>query len=233
MPAHSQTLSRGIQCLEYLARCQEPPTIDELASGLGLHRSVAYRLVRTLEEHRLLQRDSGELRLGLGLLELARSVTDDWEGAARALIRGTSELLGMTVYISVREGADSIVLMTEEPRSSPTTLTYRPGYRHPLSKGADSKAICAAMTRAEFSEFADDPSMPEYDAIDRSREYMFSTGEVFPGISAVSLPVRLPQWGPSSVTAIYVSTTIPRTTIVAELTKARDTLKALRRTGHH
>ncbi len=69
----SQTLSRGIRMLEILADAREPLTIDELASRLGVHRSVAYRLLRTLEHHRLTVRDArGRIVLGARLAALAR-----------------------------------------------------------------------------------------------------------------------------------------------------------------
>ncbi len=47
----SQTLSRGIRALEILAAAQAPLTIAELADAMGVHRSVAYRILRTLEDH--------------------------------------------------------------------------------------------------------------------------------------------------------------------------------------
>lgn len=49
--AGSQTLSRGIRLLELIAASERDPTIDELAARLDVHRSVAYRLLRTLEDH--------------------------------------------------------------------------------------------------------------------------------------------------------------------------------------
>ena len=55
----SQTLSRGIRALEILAEAQQPLTIAELADAMGVHRSVAYRILRTLEDHSLLVRDGG------------------------------------------------------------------------------------------------------------------------------------------------------------------------------
>ena len=56
--AHSQTLSRGIRLLEMLAEAPAPMTIAELAESLGVHRSIAYRILRTLEDHRLVMRDA-------------------------------------------------------------------------------------------------------------------------------------------------------------------------------
>ena len=64
-PAHSQTLSRGIRALEILADTQSPMTIAELSEALGVHRSVAYRILRTLEDHSLLiTDDAGRVQAG-------------------------------------------------------------------------------------------------------------------------------------------------------------------------
>lgn len=43
----SQTLSRGIRALEILAAADRPLSIAELAEALGVHRSIAYRILRT------------------------------------------------------------------------------------------------------------------------------------------------------------------------------------------
>ncbi|WP_030558464.1 helix-turn-helix domain-containing protein, partial [Streptomyces exfoliatus] len=68
----SQTLSRGIRVLEVLAAAQRPLSIDEIAGELGVHRSIAYRMLRTLESHRLISRqDGGRYAPGAGLVVLA------------------------------------------------------------------------------------------------------------------------------------------------------------------
>jgi DNA-binding IclR family transcriptional regulator len=72
--AGSQTLSRGIRMLEILAAADRNLSIDELAGALGVHRSVAYRLLRTLEDHGLVSRDAaGRLTLGTGLATCSTS----------------------------------------------------------------------------------------------------------------------------------------------------------------
>ncbi len=54
----SQTLDRGLRVLEVIATADEPPRIEELANRIEVHRSIAYRIVRTLELHALVWRDS-------------------------------------------------------------------------------------------------------------------------------------------------------------------------------
>ena len=79
----SQTLSRGIRALEIMAAASAPLTIAELADAMGVHRSVAYRILRTLEDHSLLVRDdAGRVQPGPGLAVLARGVSRNLQAAA-------------------------------------------------------------------------------------------------------------------------------------------------------
>ncbi|MCZ4149682.1 ArsR family transcriptional regulator, partial [Escherichia coli] len=45
----SQTLSRGIRVLEIVANSPVNLSIAEIAAKLEVHRSIAYRIIRTLE----------------------------------------------------------------------------------------------------------------------------------------------------------------------------------------
>src|SRR5690606_23495897 len=94
--AGSQTLRRGIRLLEILAAAGRSMSIDELAETLGVHRSVAYRLLRTLEDHGLVAREpSGRIVLGAGLAALASGVSLDLQQAAQPELRTVANELGM------------------------------------------------------------------------------------------------------------------------------------------
>ena len=68
----SQTLHRGLALLEMIA--ETPLSLPDVVRLSGLHRSVVYRLLRTLEDHRLIERGADDpYRGGLGLVGLARN----------------------------------------------------------------------------------------------------------------------------------------------------------------
>ena len=46
----SQTLSRGLTALELIGSADAPLSVADLCAQLGIHRSMAYRLVKTLEQ---------------------------------------------------------------------------------------------------------------------------------------------------------------------------------------
>src|SRR5688500_6245158 len=72
---HSQTLDRGLRLLTAITEAGGPVDLAVLAGDVDLHRSVAYRLVRTLEDHRLVRRTAdGRYEPGIGLAVLAASV---------------------------------------------------------------------------------------------------------------------------------------------------------------
>ena len=73
-----QSVDRALGILEVLARTGEAG-VTEIAVELGVHKSTAFRLVATLESHRLVEQsaDRGKYRLGFGLIPLAGAVTDN------------------------------------------------------------------------------------------------------------------------------------------------------------
>ena len=89
MPAEtSQTLDRGLTVLELLADAPDGLSITELAAALEVSRTVVYRLVNTLEQHRLVRRDSeGKARLGLAVLHYSRRVQPTLRDAALPVLR--------------------------------------------------------------------------------------------------------------------------------------------------
>ena len=113
----SQTLSRGIRILEVLADAREPLTIDQLADRLSVHRSIAYRLLRTLEDHGLVTRDAGgRVALGARMAALAAGVAHDLQAEALPELTAAANDLGMTCFLSLLDHDECVTLVSVEPR---------------------------------------------------------------------------------------------------------------------
>src|ERR687883_616270 len=111
----SQTLDRGIRVLEHLAAVGTPQPVAEIGQALGLHRSIAYRLLRTLEDHQLVERDTlGHYWLGLGIAGLARGVRADLQTAALPWLNALVAELGMTAFLVVRAGDEAVTAAAEK-----------------------------------------------------------------------------------------------------------------------
>ena len=142
----SQTLDRGIRVLEALAGDVGPGglTVTELAASLGVGRPVVYRLVTTLEEHRLVSRaPDGRLRLGLGVSRLAAAVTPIVRAEARPVLRELADAVGATAHLTIAEGDEALALVVVEPSWTDFHVAYRSGARHRLDQGAAGRAILA------------------------------------------------------------------------------------------
>ncbi|MCB5275533.1 Glycerol operon regulatory protein [Arthrobacter sp. SO5] len=201
----SQTLSRGIRALEILADAQRPLTIAELADAMGVHRSVAYRILRTLEDHSLLVRDdAGRVQPGPGLAVLARGVARNLQTAALPELTHLANTLTMSAFVAVWDHEDCVTLVTVDPRHTGATVVQHPGSRHPISAGAPGIAIQSAHSEHEWATAAPRiPYRPEA-AEARRRGYAASHDEVIAGVSSLAVPVRVPGGRPAALAVVYI-----------------------------
>ncbi|WP_426996192.1 IclR family transcriptional regulator [Pseudarthrobacter sp. N5] len=206
-PSASQTLSRGIRALEILADAQQPLTIAELADALGVHRSVAYRILRTLEDHSLLMRDdAGRVQPGPGLAVLARGVSRDLQTAALPELTMLANSLNMTAFVAVWDHQDCTTLVTVEPRHSAGTVAQHPGTRHPINAGAPGIAIQSALSEESWNSLAPGLGYRTEATEARRLGYAASHDEVIAGLSSLAAPIRVPGGHPAAIAVVYIRT---------------------------
>lgn len=200
----SQTLSRGIRILEALAEGARALTTDEIARAIDVHRSIAYRLIRTLEEHGLVTRDdAGRVALGVRLSALAAGVSPDVQSAALPELTAVANGLGMTAFLGVLDGSQCVTLTSVEPRKVIATMARRPGTQHPASVGATGKALLAMVPDAQWPVERTPKLAAEVELI-RERGYAVSSNEVIPTVHAVAVPLALRGHAPAALAVIYV-----------------------------
>ncbi len=224
---HSQTLSRGIRALEILSEAGGPMAIAEVAAALGVHRSIAYRIVRTLEDHGLVVRDaSGGLALGPRMAALARSVSRDLQAATLPELTAVANELGMTAFLSVLDQDEVVTLATVEPRHAQATVARRPGTRHPLAQGAPGIAIQSALTEAQWARVSSGtPKRTE--ALDAAaRGYATSHDEVIAGLFSVAVPLTIAGHPAAAVAVVYVASEHSVERIAARLAAAAAAIAA-------
>lgn len=224
--AGSQTLSRGIRVLEILASSERNLSIDELAAALGVHRSIAYRLLRTLEQHALVARDSaGRVGLGSGLAALASGIARDLQTAALPHLDTVANELGMTCLLAVLLDRDeAVTLISAAPRGNLAVVSYRPGHRHPITRGAPGKAILLKLPSDAWPDVS--PELRAEIETARARGYTTSHDEVVPSLRAVAVPLSLPGQPPAAIAVIHVSLPKAEEQIAARLQSAAAALTA-------
>ncbi len=170
MEETAQTLDRGLRLLQFVADSPGGLTITEAATRLRVGRAVVYRLAATLAAHGMVRRDgAGRLRLGVGVLHLARRAQPLVADAALPALRRLAERVGATAHLTVAEGDEAVALAVVEPSWTRFHVAYRTGSRHPLERGAAGKAILAGRAGAE--------------------SWAATSGELEPGAYGVAAPV--------------------------------------------
>ncbi|HEY0697511.1 MAG TPA: helix-turn-helix domain-containing protein [Micromonospora sp.] len=166
----AQTLDRGLRLLHLVADAPHGLTVTEAANRLAVGRAVVYRLVGPLVEHGMIRRDgAGRLRLGLGVLHLARRAQPLLAEGALPALRRLAEQVGATAHLTVVEGEEGVALAVVEPSWTSFHVAYRTGSRHPLARGAAGQAILAGRAGRT--------------------EPVTTSGELQPGAYGVAAPV--------------------------------------------
>ncbi|MDQ1131330.1 IclR family transcriptional regulator [Microbacterium sp. SORGH_AS_0888] len=222
----SQTLSRGIRVLELLAEERDALAIDELARRLGVHRSIVYRLVRTLEDHGLVGRDPrGLVALGPRVAALAAGVSHDLQSEALPELTAVANDLGMTCFLAVLDRDECITIASVEPRHAVASVAQRPGARHPITVGAPSKAILSALSPAAWPEGIDAALRADVEAA-AVRGHATSHDEVIPTVTSVAVPLalRAPQ-RPAAIAVVSVGAVADEAAVAARLARSATTIR--------
>ena len=107
----SQTLARGLHALQLVATAPEPVPIAKVAQQLGVHRTIAYRVLATLENFRYLHRlPDGRYIAGNALAALAHNVEMPLREVAQPILRDLAERIAATVALHVAEGDEAVSL---------------------------------------------------------------------------------------------------------------------------
>ena len=145
-PAGAQTLARGLAALEMVAAAENGMTVQEAADRLGVHRTIASRMLGTLAQHwhHRIARDVGCLPLP------GRQRADRARAAVRAGAQGGGKRRpapprrqgrrdrarhGARRRLGRRGGCRRV------PHGLVAHLVYRPGHRSPLDRGAAAYAL--------------------------------------------------------------------------------------------
>ncbi|HEX5859075.1 MAG TPA: IclR family transcriptional regulator [Microbacterium sp.] len=221
----SQTLSRGIRILEILADARGPLTIDEIARRLAVHRAVAYRLLRTLEDHGLAVRDGGgSIQLGARMAALAAGVAHDLQAEALPELTAVANELGLTCFLVVLDHDECVTLVSVEPRHAVASVAQRPGTRHPVTVGAPGKAILSALPPSSWPRDVS-PELRSEVADAAAGGFATSHDEVIPSLRSVSVPLVVHGRPPAAIAVVYVASSHEPGEIAAHLRRSAGVIR--------
>ena len=118
-PPRIQVIDRAARLLETIARYPEPVSLKVLGAETGLHASTAHRILASLIQNGLVERDrAGHYRLGLRLLQLGVRLRGDVDlrAIARPVMETLRDQLGESINLTIREGDEVVYIEKATPK---------------------------------------------------------------------------------------------------------------------
>lgn len=199
-----QSVDRALRILEILARSGESG-VTEVAAALEVHKSTAFRLVATLEQHGLVEQveGRGKYRLGVGLLRLAGATSArlDVVQEARPLCKQLATATGETVNLATLSGGSALYL---DQVAGPSALQPHNwvGQHIPLHATSNGKVLMAWLEEDELKQLlgklpsytgltiTSRPSLRKELELVREQGYALAVDELEVGLAAAAAPVR-------------------------------------------
>ncbi|MFF0816207.1 IclR family transcriptional regulator [Rhodococcus sp. NPDC003318] len=187
----SKTTDQALEVLEFLGQ-RGSLSIAEAARDLDMSRTVAYRLLSTLEQRGFVKRNEGIYRLGPKLFALAQHVEWAVRDAAHPHMRELVDLLQETVVLSLRDGRQTLSMHRVASREHFVQISYPPGLRYPLTDSVGGRVILAHIDDDEQSAVLDNPDHPLLPELKKIRRLGFavSRDEEAAGMSGLAVPIR-------------------------------------------
>ena len=170
-----------------------------------MHKSTAFRLVATLEQHGLVEQveGRGKYRLGVGLLRLAGATSArlDVVQEARPLCKQLATATGETVNLATLSGNSALYL---DQVAGPSALQPHNwvGQHIPLHATSNGKVLMAWMPDAELKDLlgrlpaftgltiTSKPTLRKQLEEVREQGYAVAVDELEVGLTAIAAPVR-------------------------------------------
>jgi DNA-binding IclR family transcriptional regulator len=150
-----KSLDRGLDILEYVAGCAEPPSFSQLMASLGIPRSSLFHLLTNLLSRNFLERDpkTERYRLGTEIAQLARKVRKPSLGDRvlpflRQLSVDVSETCGFYVQV-----ADAVEVVASAISTQALSYTMKVGMNAPLYAVSAGKIVLAELRAEELSQY--------------------------------------------------------------------------------
>jgi len=201
-----KSLNRGLDILEYVAGCSEPPSFSQLLGSLGIPRSSLFHLLTNLLSRKFLERDpkTERYRLGAELAEIGRKVQtpslhDRLSPLLRQLSLETSETCGF--YIQT---GNSVEVVASAISTQALSYTMKAGMSAPLHAVSAGKIALSELGSEELSRYLAEAALAPVtphtlrskNALRKELQQVKATGFAYSreeftlGISAIATAVR-------------------------------------------
>lgn len=210
-PTGTQSIDRAVQLLRHVATHNSAGlTLAQAARESGLKVPTAHRILASLCEHGLVMQKSPRKEYFLGQLAyelgLAANCHFNLRELCAPVLTRLSRMTEDTVFLTTRNGPDSVVIERKEGAYPIKVLTQMVGERRPLGSTVAGVALLAALPEAEVEDVIarNRTRLTRYGALSeavlrrmlaRARRlgYALNDGDVIPQVTGigVAIPTRL------------------------------------------
>lgn len=149
-------IDKAVKTLDALLPVTEGLTPTEVAEVIGTNRSTAFRLLTSLEQCGLLDRDrsSGRYHLGMKLLQYGSAVRNGMPviRVAETTLANLRDETRQTVLLAIREGWGARCL-SRLPGPEVDVVSWNNGEWLPMHVGAAPQALMSAMSDSEIDQY--------------------------------------------------------------------------------
>ena len=159
-----QVIDRAARLLDAIARYRKPVSLKILIAETGLHASTAHRILGSLIQNGLVEKNSeNHYRLGLRLVQLGTRLhsTLDLRAIALPIMEQLRDEFHETVNLSIREG-DQVVYIERVTPNRMMHVHQVVGSRAPLHVTAVGKLMLGATGREACITYAARTNLPAY-----------------------------------------------------------------------
>jgi DNA-binding IclR family transcriptional regulator len=201
-----KVIDRAAMLLDVLAESDSPMRLHVIAERSGLTASTTRRILASLCEHGLCEQPgTGLYRLGFLLFTWGSRVERSYTilTLSRSELERLSDLTGLTVFLTLRDGSRGVALARIDGRSAfPLALTA--GGSMPLHVGAAQRALLAWDLEADIrshlaaalplTRYTDKTPLDVDEIVaellaSRERGWALSVEDITPGVAALSAPI--------------------------------------------
>jgi len=201
-----RSIEKAIAILDCFSTIDRNLSVASIAKQIGIPRGTAHRIISTLRDHGLLERDRerDHYRLGMKLFEYGTTVlgTMELQREAKSFVEALTKVSGISVHLCVFDGIRSTVVNRTEcdGNRANTTVVIEAAPAHCTSTGKAilafqsatiiSKVIAQGLMRYTPHTISDSDALLKELALVRERGYAVDNEELSIGIRCVGAPIR-------------------------------------------
>jgi DNA-binding IclR family transcriptional regulator len=195
VPEIAKTADQALQVLSTVID-DGPVTAQEVASALGLNRTVTHRLLTTLQHRGFVRKHGSDYSAGPFFLRAAQRGWPAAFSGARSVLRNLAEQHGETMLLTVADGDQAVAIDQAVGQRHTVRVGYPVGERHPLTRAASGRAILAFLEPRhvervldQVADAAEVATVREQLELLRSQGYADSTSELHHNVYGVAVPL--------------------------------------------